>query len=243
MAEVVLLTGAAGGIGRVLQQELGKDFRVIGVDRRPVSSGDIHIEFDCASLAEDAGQRELRNIVADAMQPGDRFKAVINNAAVQILGSTEDIQLADFQQSMFVNVTVPFIISQMFIKDLEDNHGVVLNIGSIHASMTKPGFVAYATSKAALAGLTRALAVDLGGRVRVNCIAPAAISTPMLEAGFKNNPDGLASLNAFHPSGRIGQPAEIADLARFLLADDVGFLNGSSISIDGAISARLHDPS
>lgn len=102
--------------------------------------------------------------------------------------------------------------------------------------------MAYATSKAALAGLTRALAVDLGGRVRVNAIAPAAISTPMLEAGFEGRPESRAELDRFHPAGRIGRPDEVARAAVWLASEESGFLTGATLAVDGALGVRLHDP-
>ncbi len=95
---------------------------------------------------------------------------------------------------------------------------------------------------AALSGLTRAMAVDLGGRVRVNAICPAAIHTPMLAAGFAERPDALAALHDAHPTGRIGLPEEVAHLARYLIAEAPDFLNGSCLGLDGGIAGRLHDP-
>jgi NAD(P)-dependent dehydrogenase (short-subunit alcohol dehydrogenase family) len=108
--------------------------------------------------------------------------------------------------------------------------------------LTKPNFSAYATSKSALEGLTRALAVELGSSVRVNAIAPAAIETPMLQAGFEGNPDGLTQLANHHPSGRLGQAGEVAQLAHFIAQFPSRFLNGAVLGLDGGIAARLHDP-
>ena len=118
-----------------------------------------------------------------------------------------------------------------------------MNIGSVHAQATKPGFVSYATSKAALHGLTKALAVDLGGAVRVCAIAPAAIATDMLEAGFEGRASEREQLDAFHPAGRIGKPQEVAKVVAFLLQREMAFLTGSILTLDGGILSRLHDPS
>src|SRR3546814_11034334 len=85
---------------------------------------------------------------------------------------------------------------------------LVLNISSIHARLTKPNFIAYATSKAALSGMTRAMAVELGARVRVNAIEPVAIDTPMLRAGFEGNDAGYEQLRIFHPVKAIGSRSE-----------------------------------
>jgi NAD(P)-dependent dehydrogenase (short-subunit alcohol dehydrogenase family) len=118
-----------------------------------------------------------------------------------------------------------------------------VNISSIHARLTKPDFVAYATSKAALSGLTRAMAVDLGDRIRVNAIEPAAISTPMLKAGFESHPEQYAALARCHPQGRMGTPTEVAALALSLVSGELRFMHGACVGLDGGISARLHDPS
>jgi NAD(P)-dependent dehydrogenase (short-subunit alcohol dehydrogenase family) len=129
-----------------------------------------------------------------------------------------------------------------FKDELAANAGSFLAISSIHERLTKPGFVAYATSKAALSGMVRAMAVELGGTVRCNAICPAAIATPMLVAGFEGRPDALAALNAYHPVGRLGQPEEVAAAAVYACSDAAGFLNGSCIDLSGGISGRLHDP-
>ena len=93
-----------------------------------------------------------------------------------------------------------------------------------------------------MVGLTRALAVELGGRVRVNALCPAAVNTPMLREGFANNPDGLDELASFHPVGRIAEPEEIGAIALFLASPDATFVTGSVIDFDGAILSRLYDP-
>jgi NAD(P)-dependent dehydrogenase (short-subunit alcohol dehydrogenase family) len=140
------------------------------------------------------------------------------------------------------HVIAPFLLAQGLLPCLEADSGSVINIASVHAHATKPGFVCYATSKAALVGLTKAMAVDLGPRGRVNAICPAATATPMLQAGFADNPTAFAQLSSMHPRGRIARPAEIADLAFFLASNQADFLTGTSIYADGGISTRLHDP-
>jgi NAD(P)-dependent dehydrogenase (short-subunit alcohol dehydrogenase family) len=112
----------------------------------------------------------------------------------------------------------------------------------VHAKATKPGIVCYATSKAALAGLTRSLAVDLGARIRVNSVNPAAVNTPMLVDGFRNGPEKLQLFARMHPLDRIAEPSEVANVVLFLASDRAAFMSGASIDVDGGIMARLHDP-
>ena len=94
----------------------------------------------------------------------------MNNAAVQILAPADAITFDQWRETLDTNLLAPFLLTQALLPELERGRGSVVNVASIHANLTKPGFVAYATSKAALVGLTRSLAVDLGGRVRVNAV-------------------------------------------------------------------------
>jgi NAD(P)-dependent dehydrogenase (short-subunit alcohol dehydrogenase family) len=242
---VALITGIAGGIG----QALGTAYRdggyhVIGTGRAAPAAGvcDTFLPIDLALLAtSDDALADFRTAVLEACD-GAPLKVLVNNAATQILGDTSALTLSDWQLTMGVNVTAPFRLVQAFLPELEAARGSVLNIGSVHAQSTKPEFAAYATSKAALHGLTRALAVDLGRRVRVNCLAPAAISTPMLMAGFEGKADAFAKLEACHPVDRIGRPEECAKAALFLTSDEAAFATGAIFYLDGGVLSRLHDP-
>ena len=241
----VLITGASGGIGAALCREFrSTGWRVLGTDRAGSTDPgcDAFLPLDLAAFASDSGVRsDWVNRVREVLDGGS-FDALVNNAAVQRLNPTAAATQEDWELSLSVNVVAPFLLVQAFLPELERARGGVVNIGSIHASQTKPGFVAYATSKSALAGMTRALAVDLGGRVRVNAILPAAIRTPMLEAGFEGRPEDRRRLDEYHPAGRIGEPEEVARLAVFLASESSGFLTGACIGLDGALSVRLHDP-
>jgi len=172
----------------------------------------------------------------------DGLHVLVNNAAVQVLGGVEDLTISDWYRTLDINVLVPFALTKGLLAQLDSAGGCVINISSIHARLTKAGFVAYATSKAALSGMTRAMAVDLGSRVRVNAIEPAAIETPMLEAGFEGKPEQFVHLQASHPQGRIGTPEEVAALALSVASGELQFLHGACIGLDGGISGRLHDP-
>jgi NAD(P)-dependent dehydrogenase (short-subunit alcohol dehydrogenase family) len=244
MAPAVLITGACGGIGTALCKGFaGAGYFVVGTDL--ADQADVgHAYFPC-DLSElprsEAAQTAFLEAVTIAV--GEHpLTTCINNAAVQILNPTADIADEDFDRTFRVNVFAPFVITRLLLPMLQRAKGSVINIGSIHATATKPGFVSYATSKAAMRGLTSALAVDLGGDVRVNAIEPAAIETDMLLAGFANNPAGYHDLCNFHPSGAIGQPDEVAKLACFLASEQCPFLTGSIIGLDGGNRGRLHDP-
>lgn len=238
---VAVITGAAGGIGAALVtgfREAG--WRVAAVMHD--AAGEDAFALDLAQLGDD--ETPARALAADvrARFDGAPIGALVNNAATQRLAPTDALAWDDWRATLAVNLSAPLALTRAFLPDLEAANGCVLNIGSVHAQATKPEFVAYATSKAALHGLTRALAVDLGPRVRVMCLAPAAIATPMLKAGFDGRPDAYAELEAFHPAGRVGAPQEVCDAALFLVSPQAGFAHGATFYLDGGILSRLHDP-
>ena len=242
----VLVTGARGGIGAALCKGFkAEGWFVIGTSQgTPTNPAlyDHYIQMDMSSFVKDAGVRSAFVDEVKEMSRSVPLKTLINNAAVQHLGKTENITSEIMQESFNVNTIGPFMLTQAFLPDLEASKGCVLNIGSVHAQATKPEFIPYATTKAALHGLTRSLTVDLGGRVRVNTLAPAATATPMLLAGFEGREEALKELSAVHPVDRIAQPEEICDAALFLCSDKASFVTGASFYIDGGILSRLHDP-
>jgi NAD(P)-dependent dehydrogenase (short-subunit alcohol dehydrogenase family) len=220
-------------------------YRVIATDCVPQPLGlpcDAYVEADLARTArDDAYAAAVLNRIRHSFGATD-LHALVNNAAAQVLGGVDDLTRDDWVYTLDVNLLAPFVWTQALLPFLEAAGGCVVNISSIHARLTKQGFVAYATSKAALSGMTRAMAVDVGHRVRINAIEPAAISTPMLAAGFADRPDLMEQLEQAHPAHRIGDPSEVAALAIALCVPGSAFVNGACIPVDGAIGSRLHDP-
>lgn len=220
------------------------EWNVVGIDKAGTRS-----ECDGHVLASDistfvtnpeslgAVGSQVRALCRDAP-----LKSIVNNAAVQHLGHLSELRPTDIVESMNVNLIAPMLLTKEFLPELVQARGNVVNIGSVHAQATKPGFSAYATSKTALHGLTRALSVDLGPNVRVNTVAPAATATRMLEAGFEGNEQAYQALKDVHPMQRIADPTEIARIALFLASDEATFLTGATVYADGGILSRLHDP-
>lgn len=241
-----VVTGAAGGIGQVLAAEFERaGYRVIATDMRPRPDGlgcSRFLQVDVERTVSDEAYAtevfgEIREEVGDS-----GLEVLINNAAIQILGGLDTLTRKDWHRTLNVNLVAPFVWAQALLPSLERARGNVINISSIHARLTKRGFVAYATSKAALSGMTRALAVDLGDRVRVNAIEPAAIDTEMLRAGFVGKEDRYLELKSRHPVGRIGSPHEVAACALALCDRRFAFATGTCVALDGGIGASLNDP-
>lgn len=240
--KVAIITGVLGGIG----SELAKKFResgyyVYGLDVRDsnIFEADELIKFDLSEFSK--GGAYYAKWIIFFNEKITQLDVLINNAAVQILGDASNINLKDWEETFRVNLTGPMLLSQLFLGKLEQTHGCIINIGSIHHQLTKPNFVSYATSKSALIGLTKSMAVDLQGKVRVNSISPAAIETDMLRAGFDNDESAIDELRKIHPVQRIGYPSDVAKMALFLASDKSGFINGANLSLDGGISSVLKD--
>lgn len=242
--KTALITGALGGIGQALCSEFRKvGYEVIATDKQEGACDCDHfLNIDVRELYTQAAARE--KLVGDVRAIlGERgLTVLVNNAATQVLNKTDDIRIEDWDATLETNLIAPFLLLQALLSDLEKAKGSVVNIASIHSVATKPGFVCYATSKAALVGMTRALAVDLGPRVRVNAINPAATATPMLLAGFEGKSKEFDELSKMHPLERIAQPWEVAKTAIFLASEDAAFISGAVLHIDGGIGGRLHDP-
>lgn len=240
--KTVLITGVSGGIGQGLAKKFKEaDYNVVGIDITSVESPfiDCFILLDLNLYASDSIYRDKKGKLLHDKIP--RLNTLINNAAVQLLGSVEDININDWQKTMNVNLTSPLLLSQLFLSKLEDSKGSIINIGSIHQQLTKKSFVSYATSKSALIGLTKALAVDLENKVRVNAISPAAIETDMLRAGFNNDESAIDELRKIHPVKKIGKQKDVANLALFLSTENNGFIHGANFTLDGGISSVLKD--
>jgi gluconate 5-dehydrogenase len=240
--KTVVITGVLGGIGKQLAQTFQEnDYNVIGLDIRDADAPCCakFFKFDLHRYCQDDAYKQEMEAIFDREIP--ELFLLINNAAVQILSSVSDIKLADWNQTLNVNLTGPLLLSQFFLARLTKSMGSIINIASIHHQLTKRQFVAYASSKSALIGLTKAMSVDLRGLVRVNSISPAAIDTQMLRDGFGNDEAKVQMLNELHPSQRIGKPQEVSQLALLLAEDKLGFINGANLNIDGGISNVLKD--
>ena len=240
----VVVTGANGGIGSALCTVFHLDgWQIIATDiaetcEIPCNS---YVPLDLDLMCRDSVYAHERLQVLRTELPNGKLNALINNAATQVVAPIEELSTESWRQTLDVNLMAPAILIRELLGGLATGKGAVTNIASIHAYLTKPNFSAYASSKAGLVGLTRALAVELGGRVRVNAICPAAIATPMLVDGFSNR-SGLGRLANFHPSRVIGDPEDVARAALFLSGAESAFLTGAILGLDGGIGSRLHDP-
>ncbi len=247
-ARSIIVTGCGGGIGTVLVQRLLEaGWHVIGIDLAD-GGGAAHprYEFMQVDLERLVNDQDFNDRFVAELTQRASFKplaGLINNAATQIIGAAETMPLADFKRTIDVNLTAAFELSRICLAPLRANRGTIINVSSIHAKLSKKNFLAYSVSKAGLSALTKGMAIEFGETIRVCAIEPAAIETQMLRAGFGDDADKKhAALSAYHPSGTIGKPDDIADVAFFLLNNTAQFTNGMIIDLSGGISHVLSDP-
>ncbi|GGW31727.1 short-chain alcohol dehydrogenase [Gemmobacter lanyuensis] len=236
--KVMVLTGASRGIGHATVKRFGAEgWRVLTCSRQPFDprcpwpgGEENHIQIDLAS--PDA---TIRAITTIKEKVGGRLHALVNNAGISPKGpngarlNTLETDLRTWGQVFHVNFFASIVLARGLKDELSAAGGSVVNVTSIAGSRVHPfAGAAYATSKAALAALTREMAHDFGPLgVRVNAIAPGEIETSILSPGTEKIVEKL-------PMQRLGQPKEVADVIWFLCSDQSSYISGAEIEVNGA---------
>lgn len=246
----VLVTGAAGDIGaEIARAFLARGARVHvtdvaaeALDRRvrTLGAGEA-LSASPADLQEPAAVLDL---AATALAQLGRVDILVNNAAIQAQGDLDSCTPALFDAAYAVNVRAPYLLARALVPAMRavGGGGAIVNIASVHGTAPGPQRLAYATSKAALLGMTRALAVDLGrDNIRVNAVSPGATRTSQLEAGWARHDAGGADIMAHalrqHPLGRIAEVADIAEAVLYLATARA--VHGIELRVDGGLLAAL----
>jgi NAD(P)-dependent dehydrogenase (short-subunit alcohol dehydrogenase family) len=245
-----IITGGASGIGLATAQLLHqRGARVAIVDVQADKGAEVlasinnddHAIFIQANLAL---PEEANRAVAETVRAFGQLNAVVNSAGIQRYGNAEQTALELWREVLDVNLTAAFLVSRAAIPHLRQSGGAsIVNVGSVQSHAAQRGAVAYVTSKHAMLGMTRAMAVDYAHeRIRVNCVCPGTVDTPMFRwtASLDPNPDSvIKACEAMHPVSRIAQPEEVAEVIAFLLTDASSFVTGTAIDVDGGLLAVI----
>jgi glucose 1-dehydrogenase len=244
---VVLITGAAGGIGRAtvdVFHEAG--WRVIAVDR---ASFDGDPNMDGIFVQADISDGDhVEMIYTQASQFTPVLDAVVNNAALQISKPLIETSVEEWDLVMASNLRSVFLGARLAFPLLKKEGGAIVNVSSVHAVQTSVNISAYAASKGGLLALTRAMAIEFApDNIRVNAILPGAVDTPMLRAGLTRGQHAggnihtrLENLARKTVNGRVGQPEEIARSIYFMADEQQSsFITGQALIVDGGATARL----
>ena len=249
--QVAVVTGGASGIGRASAMRFAREgAHVVIADLDGVATGVAAREIDreggtaIAVIADVAREDEVGRLMARTLEAFGPPTVLLNNAATTSFGTLAESNAGELDRVLTVNVRSTWVCARAAIPHMRDaGGGAIVNMSSITGIVGAPGMAAYSTSKGAIITLTRTLALELAeDAIRVNCICPASIETPMLQASFDRLPDPEAARARNvkrHPLGRLGTADEVANLALFLASDEASFITGGTYVIDGgALLAR-----
>ncbi len=241
--KVVVVTGAAGGIGAAIARRFASEgARVVVTD--VIAGG---VEATAAALKAEGGHARgfvsdisrvdgCKAVIADALTHEGRIDILCNNAGINRRGPLLSLTAEDWSLSFAVNIDAMFHLCQAALPSMiAQGGGAIVNTASQWGLHPAPNHIAYNVTKAAVASFTQNLARDYAPqRIRVNAVCPGEIHTPMLEAGVKRSGHTVADLDKLVPFGRIGKPEEVAALVAFLASDEAAFMCGSLVEITGA---------
>jgi len=227
--KVIIVTGSAGGIGSsIVDYYHKKKWIVVGIDKIFKNNTDIFFEYDLTQ------NNDFTSCINDIIQKYGRIDCLVNNAALQICKSWDEYNEEDWNNTLNCNLKTCYSLSKSCRKYLKESKGSIVNICSIHAVATSENIGLYAMSKSALQGLTKSMALEyINDQIRINCILPGAIETPMLMKSINRSKDPTKAKEKL----KIGQPKDIAKSVYFLSKSK--FSVGSSIIVDGGVSVKL----
>ncbi len=218
--KVAVVTGGAQGIGKCIREQFeaaGASVCAIDLLENDYFIGDISDKVTLEKFAE--------KVIADH----GHVDFLINNAAPKMCGITEG-SYEDFEYALKVGTVAPFYLSKLFVPHFAEGAAIV-NISSSRDRMSQPGTESYTAAKGGISALTHSMAISLSGRVRVNSVSPGWID---------NNYTVYEGADALQqPSGRVGNPLDIANAVLYLCSDMAGFITGENICIDGGMTKQM----
>lgn len=245
--EVAIITGGARGIGQAVAEVfVAHGARVVFCDLDPdigeaaaeklgerakFVRADVGVETEIAAMTETC---------TNAFGPAT---ILVNNAGINANFDATTMTGDDWDRFMGIDLKAAWLGAKYVLPHMREvGRGAIINVASMHALVTLEGFFPYAAAKSGLIGMTRSLALDWGPHgIRVNAVAPGYIRTRLVQDSINRNPDPAAaeqSMVAGIALRRIGQPVEVANVIRFLASDDASYITGTTIHIDGGVTAR-----
>ena len=238
--QVIAVTGAAKGIGAATAHAFfrqGAKLALVDVDESAATlaaaMGERARYFQCDVAKSGEVKAAFQRIVAEF---GD-LSVLVNNAGVQTYGTVTETTEEDWDRTINVNLKSQFLCAKYAIPSmLKRGRGVVVNLSSVQAFVSQNKVAAYTTSKTAILGLTRSIAVDYAPHIRCVAICPGTVDTPMLREAIKLSPNPaevLQECHDMHPVKRVGTPEEIAELILFCCSESAGFITGQLLQPNG----------
>ena len=241
----VLITAAGSGIGRAsaeLFAEHGAAIAVADIDgARAAETVAAIVAAGGRAVAIEADVSKgpaVRAMVDRTRSELGGIDVLFNNAGIGKRGKAHELEEADWDRIMDVTLKSVFLCSKAVVPHfLTQGHGAIVNTASTYGLLVAPSFVTYCTAKAGVVMLTKAMALDYGPTIRVNCICPGVTNTPVIQGNIARAKDKAAELERLESLNialhRIAEPREIAHTALFLASDDASFVTGAALVVDG----------
>lgn len=245
--KVAIITGGNSGIGRATALLFAKEgARVVVAGRNAERGWQVVREItsqggDAIFVKTDVSKSsEVRAMVEKTLEKYGRVDILFNNAALSPVGTVLTTSEKVWREVIDTNINGTFLCTRYVLPHMiKQKGGAIINTGSINSVMAMKDEAAYDASKGGVLMLTRATAIDFAkDNIRVNCILPGAIETPMMRDILRQAADpkeAEAELVRKHALGRIGDPVEVAKVALFLASDDSSFVTGSGVAVDGGM--------
>jgi len=246
--KVAIVTGASSGIGRTtVELFAGAGAVVIAADIHDEQGQHLADELaqkDCTCTfvhADISKESDVEAMIHLALSQYGRLDILFNNAGIEgDQAPTAEATIDNWERVIAINLKGVFLGMKHGIQVmLRNGGGSIINNASVAGLVGFPGIPAYCASKGGVIQLTRTAALEYATQgIRVNCLCPGVIDTPMVERFTHDNPDAVAQLKQMEPLGRFGRPQEVAELALFLASDRSSFITGAIIPVDGGFVAR-----
>jgi len=248
MGKVALVTGAGSGIGKRTAVRFAEEGAlVVAADLRGETAAVTAAELgdDALGLSLDVtSPASIEAAFTAIVERHGGVDVVVNNAGVTIVGAAHELDEDDWDRELAVNLKSIYLVSKAAWPHLvARGGGSILSTASIAGLWAIPADAAYCASKAGAIMLTKCMALD-GAKagIRVNCVCPGFVETPMIEGYFAEQPDPEAA-RAFavgiHPLGRLGQPGDVADAFVYLASDEAAWVTGTALVVDGGLTSGI----
>lgn len=237
--DVVLVTGAARGIGEAIARRFAEDgYKVVATDLKleEVQEAARTMRGEVYPLVEDVTKPDQIRAVAEQIERmHGRLDVLVNNAGILLNASFEESTEAQWDATFDVNVKGVVRVTQASLHLLRrSQHPAIINVASVGGKWGAPGQSAYCSSKAAVIELTRVLAMELGPSIRCNCVCPGIIETQMGMVNLQT-PELVQMWTQRALLARLGQPDDVADVVRFLASNDSRYMTGQAINVTGGM--------
>jgi NAD(P)-dependent dehydrogenase (short-subunit alcohol dehydrogenase family) len=241
--KIAIVTGGGSGIGLAIAEKFvaaGIRTIIVGRDEQKLAKAKEKWGALCETRPCDLSNlATIPALVNELVQKHGRIDILVNNAGINLKKEFTDVTDEDFQRILQTNVTAVFALSREVVKCMLEKgiNGSIVNISSMASQYGIPKVIAYTASKAAIEGMTKAMATELSPKgIRINCIAPGFIATDMSAKALNNDPERKAKVMGRTPMGYLGDPSDIGDAALFLASDAAKYITGVVLPVDGGNS-------